>query len=75
MGNECVTHMNDPNSVLMIVPLLDFINHDRDPNVIALPYHDKVSDVSYVTLQALKDIAAGDQLLMSYGNIANTHLI
>ncbi len=60
LGNECVTHMHDPNAVLMIVPLLDFINHDPVPNVIALPYHDKVNDMSYVILNAIRDIAPGE---------------
>jgi hypothetical protein len=32
------------------MPILDFINHSFDPNVVALPYHDKVNDESYVIL-------------------------
>ena len=34
----------DPNAVMMILPILDFLNHSTTPNVIATPYHDKVSD-------------------------------
>lgn len=34
----------DPNAVMMILPILDFLNHSNTPNVIATPYHDKVSD-------------------------------
>jgi hypothetical protein len=48
--------MHDPKACLMIIPLLDFVNHDHNPNVVALPYHDKVSDASYVILNAIKDI-------------------
>jgi hypothetical protein len=50
----------DPNAVLMILPILDFLNHSANPNVIATPYHDKVSHQSYVVLQALREIAAGE---------------
>ena len=50
----------DPNAIFMIAPLLDFVNHAQDPNVAALPYHDKVSDESYVLLQAVKDINQND---------------
>lgn len=59
----------------MIMPLLDYINHDPSPNVIARPHHDKVNDQSFVVIEALQDIEPGSQLLMSYGNLANTHLI
>lgn len=59
----------------MIIPLLDFINHDADPNVVALPFHDKVNNQSYVYIEALRDIAPGEQICMSYGKLANTHLI
>jgi len=46
----------DPNAVLMILPILDFLNHSTDPNVIATPFHDSVSDQSYVVLRALREI-------------------
>jgi len=76
LNNENVAEMPDPNSVTMIMPLLDLINHSREPNCIILPYHDKVSDQSYVTLQSLKPIGKDEQLTISYGNdLANTHLI
>jgi len=59
----------------MIVPPLDFINHSADPNVIVTPYHDKINDQSYVVVNSLKEIPAGEQLTMSYGNLPNTHFI
>jgi SET domain-containing protein len=59
----------------MILPLLDYINHSREPNVVALPYHDPINNSSQVVIQAIKDISAGDQLQMSYGKLANTHSI
>lgn len=60
---------------LMIVPIMDFINHSFDPNVVVLPHHDKLSNESYVTLKAVKDISKNEQLLMSYGNLSNNHLV
>ena len=65
----------DPNAIFMIVPLLDFVNHAYDPNVVALPFHDKVNDESYVLLQAVKEISPGEQLCMSYGHVPNSHLV
>lgn len=51
---------DDPNLLLMIMPIFDFINHSFDPNVVALPYHDKINDESFILLQALKDIKKDD---------------
>lgn len=50
----------DPNAVLMILPLLDYVNHSFDPNVIVVPAHDKINDESYVMLKALRDIDVGE---------------
>ena len=44
LNNEPYQLTTDPNSVYMLLPLLDFINHDPKPNVVALPYHDKVNN-------------------------------
>lgn len=74
--------MDDPNLQLLIMPLLDFINHtqppltsseskEEGPNVRAMPYHDPVNNESFVMLEALYDIKKGDQLLMSYGRLSN----
>lgn len=57
LNNESVTEMTDPNAVTMIIPLLDFINHSREPNCVILPYHDKLSNQSYATLQSIKPIS------------------
>lgn len=75
-NNEHVAEMNDPNAFTMIVPLFDMVNHSREPNCVVLPYHDKLSDQSFVSLQSLRDIGKDEQLTISYGNdLANTHLI
>lgn len=62
----------DPNSVYMLLPLLDFVNHSVKPNCILLPHHDKVNDQSYVYLKAIKDIAKEEQLTISYGQMSNS---
>ena len=68
--------MTDPNAVSMIVPLFDMINHCRTPNCVILPYHDTLSEQSFVTLQSIRPIAKDEQLTISYGNdLPNTHLI
>ena len=65
----------DPNAFITIVPLLDFVNHSHEPNCMAIPFHDKVDDQSYVILKATRDIEANEQVTMSYGDLPNTHLI
>lgn len=75
-NNEHETEMTDPNAVSMIVPLFDMLNHSREPNCIVVPFHDKLSEQSFVTLKSLRPIAKDEQLTISYGNdLANTHLI
>ena len=76
LNNEHLSEMNDENAVTMILPLMDMVNHSPEPNCIMLPYHDKLSNKSFVVLQSIRPIAEGDQLTISYGNdLANTHLI
>lgn len=50
----------DPNLLLMILPLLDLLNHAHEPNVGLLPLHDKLEDRSFLVLQALRDIEADE---------------
>ena len=65
----------DPNLVLMMMPLIDMINHSFTPNVVALPYEDKISNASFIIVKAIRDIAKDEQLFFSYGNLSNNHLI
>ena len=65
----------DQNPFLMIMPLLDFINHSFEPNVIVLPFEDRVNGESFMMVQAIRDISENEQLFVNYGNIGNTHLI
>lgn len=67
---------NDPNLLLIMIPLLELLNHTHSPNVGILPYVDKVhDDHSYLLLKALRDIEAGEQLTVSYGKLSNMHLV
>lgn len=45
-----------------MMPLIDLLNHSPDfqPNVVVLPYEDKVSDESYIVVQATRDIQEND---------------
>ena len=66
----------EDGAISMLFPLLDLVNHSFDPNCIFRPVHHRVNDQSFVHLEALKDIKAGEQLLISYGNdLPNSHLI
>jgi hypothetical protein len=38
------------------MPLLDFINHSFEPNVTIMPFNDKISNQSFIKLQALREI-------------------
>ena len=71
--------LNNNNSAddqhLLVMPLLDFLNHSPEPNVVALPFHDKINNESFVLIQALRDIKKGEQLLMNYGPLSNSHLL
>jgi len=53
--NNGDVNMEDPNLQLLIMPLLDFLNHapttekeGGGPNVVAMPYHDTVNNESFV---------------------------
>ena len=64
----------DPNLLLLQMPLLDMLNHSLEPNVGIFPYHDKLDNKSFVAVRALKDIAPNEQLTVTYGSLSNIHL-
>lgn len=66
---------NDPNMKLILLPVMDLLNHSNSPNVALRPMHDKVFNRSYVTMTALKDIEPEDQLTVSYGSLSNIHSV
>ena len=65
---------NDPNMLLMLVPVLDLLNHSNKENAGLFPFHDKLNDGSYIDLVAKEEIKAGDQVTVSYGKLSNIHL-
>lgn len=50
----------DPSLLLMMMPILDLMNHSLDPNVGIIPYHDKMDNMSFLEVRALKDIAPNE---------------
>lgn len=65
----------DPNLLLMMMPLMDMVNHSSSPNVGIMPIHDKMTASSYLVMRALRDIEENEQLTISYGNLSNLHFI
>lgn len=63
----------DADMKLIMLPLLDLLNHSNSPNIALRPTHDKVADRSYVTMTALQDISPHEQLTVSYGALSNIH--
>ena len=74
-NNRVMPDTTDPNAFITIMPLIDFVNHSLEPNCMAIPYHDKVNDESFVILKAIKDIKPNEQVTINYGDLPNTHLI
>jgi SET domain-containing protein len=66
---------SDPNLLLMMMPLLDLLNHSPEPNVAIRPHVDRTEGESFLVLQALRDIQPDEQLTVSYGGLSNMHLI
>lgn len=42
LNNENISLSQDPKMLLLIMPLFDLFNHSITPNVVALPYQDKL---------------------------------
>ncbi len=59
-----------------MTPLLDFLNHSFDPNVVCEldTFEKQGKKHEYLRLRAIKEIPIGEQLLISYGDWANLHL-
>ena len=65
----------DPNLSLIMMPLLDMLNHSNQPNVAIMPYHDKLANKSFLSLTALREIGPDEQLCVSYGQLSNVHKV
>ena len=66
--------MNDPNLVLILLPLMDLFNHSPRPNIGIYPEYNKVGEQSFLNAVALEDIAQDEQFTISYGPLSNYHL-
>jgi len=42
------------------MPLIDYFNHSFEPNCAVIPYHDKLTNQSFVLVNSTRDIAAGE---------------
>jgi hypothetical protein len=51
---------NDPNLLLIMMPLFEILNHRPSPNVAIHPTIDKVEEKSFLLLKALQDIEPGE---------------
>lgn len=59
-SRHCVLHNHDQdkdeNLILIIMPVLDMINHSLTPNAAILPFVYNFDQSSYLQLVALRDI-------------------
>ena len=58
-----------PGHVVAVVPLLDMVNHAAEPNVVP------VCDEARCWLEALRPLAAGEEVLSSYGELPDMALL
>ena len=68
-------YLQDPNLVLIMMPLMDMLNHSNTPNVAIRPFVDKIENQSFLTLQALRDIGPDEHLTVNYGQLNNMSFI
>ncbi len=64
--NRSAAVVNAPSFGVHVCPVVDYLNHSFEPNCVAA--RDK--DLG-VTVQSLRRIEAGEQLLINYGNMPN----
>lgn len=64
----------DPDLLLVLLPVIDMFNHSVTPNVGVFPYLDKLDNRSFLVVRALRDIEADEELVVSYGNLSNIHM-
>ena len=75
-SRQTVQHGADwthPDYTMLMVPLIEFINHSFHPNCAIEPSTQPTEYLMQLT--ALKDINVGEQLLITYGDFANIQII
>jgi hypothetical protein len=73
--NNSQESMKNPNSLAIIAPLLDHLNHSFEPNCVIESFIDQIEDQSYIVLKAIREIEREEQLTVSYGDLSNLHMI
>jgi len=61
----------DMNSVVIVGPVVDWINHSFEPNCKILGTYYQHESESFVVVKAIKDIPKGEELTLNYGNMNN----
>ncbi|EAR94810.2 SET domain protein (macronuclear) [Tetrahymena thermophila SB210] len=61
----------DINSVVIMSPVVDWINHSFDPNCKLTGAYYQHETESFVVVKAAKDIKQGEELTVNYGNMNN----
>lgn len=61
----------DINSVVIMTPVVDWINHSFQPNCRVTGTYFEHENESYVCVKAIKDILPGEELTLNYGNMPN----
>jgi len=69
--SRCMDFISDGNSVRLLVPIADMINHALSPNAI----HRLNLETNCVEIMSTRDIADKDQIYISYGPCSNSRLL
>ena len=77
LNNSDEAYQNDPNYKVFISPIAEYLNHSNEPNW-KLEISKRIIrdlEVPVIEWMAIKDIPIGEQLMVSYGNLSNMHLL
>jgi len=58
-------------TALIVSPVTDLINHSFEPNCHVEGYYNSIENDSFVEIRALRDIKAGEELTINYGDMSN----
>lgn len=61
----------DMNSVVILAPIVDMINHSFQPNCRLFGSYFQHESESFVVVKATKEIKKGEELTINYGNMHN----
>lgn len=77
LNNSDYEYQNNPDHNIFVAPIAEYLNHSNDPNWVLELSKKMIREVEVPIVKwlATKDILIGDQLMVSYGNLSNMHLI